>query len=134
MSTASVLRMQDWEAGNAELDQRFLTAMSSKDVEGAMSCFLSSPDLVAVLWGKEFVGPEQVRQAILGLFNQYDTISLNIDRVREFRSGDAVLAVGQATYTFTQAGKKTTLTEVWTDVRRKVDGHWVYVLDHAEKI
>ncbi len=125
MSTSSV-RCIDWEVANKQLDLPFLTAMSNKDIEGAMSCFLASPDLVAVLWGKEFRGPEQLRHAILALFNANDEIAMSIDRIQEFRSGDAVLAVRPATYTFNKAGQGTKLTEVWTDVRRKVNGQWVY--------
>lgn len=134
MSAASAVRIDDWQVRNNELDQRLVTAMSCKDIDGAMACFLDSPDLVAVLWGKEFRGPDQLRQAFAGLFSQYDDVSLSIDRVREFRSGDAVLAVGQATYTLKKNGRQTKLTEIWTDVRRKVNDRWVYVLDHAEAL
>ena len=134
MSAVTVARTLDWKTANNELDRRFLAAMAGKDVDGAMACFLDTPDLVAVLWGKEFRGPEQLREALVGLFSQYEEVSLSIDRVREFRSGDAVIAVGQATYTFKQDGTKTKLTEIWTDVRREVNGRWVYVLDHAEAL
>ncbi len=134
MATKTVARIDDWVTANEELDRRFLAAMANKDVQGAMSCFLDGPDLVAVLWGKEFRGPEELRQAIVGLFNEYDEIALAIDRVREFPSGDTVLAVGQATYTFKKGPQVTKLTEIWTDVRRQVNGRWVYVLDHAEAL
>jgi len=108
--------------------------VKNKDVNGAMSCFLDSPDLVAVLWGNEFRGPEQLRQAIVGMFNGYDETTLSVDRVREFCSGDVVLSVGQATYSFKKAGEESKLAEIWTDVRRVVNGRWVYVLDHAEAL
>jgi uncharacterized protein (TIGR02246 family) len=132
MSAPTLYPVDDWEAGNADLDRRFLAAMSNKDLEAAMACFAQSPDLVAVIWGNELRGPEQLREAMAALFRSYDEIRLVIDRVREFRSGDAVIAVGQATYEFKARGVPTRLTEIWTDVRRKVNGRWVYVLDHAE--
>jgi len=132
MSASTQVRVDDWEVGNNELDRRFLAAMSNKDIEAAMACFADSPDLVVVIWGNEFRGPQQLREAMLAVFGKYNEIKLSIDRVREFRSGDAVIAVGHATYEFKQADVKTKLTEVWTDVRRKVNGRWVYVLDHAE--
>ena len=122
----------EWEAGNYELDRRFLAAMSSKDVDGAMSCFLNSSDLTVILWGTEMRGPDQVRAAITNLFSSYEDVKLEIDQVTEFPSGDAVLAVGQATYKLTKQSDTTKIREVWTDVRRKVNGRWVYVLDHAE--
>ena len=125
-------RIDDWEGANYALDRSFLAAMSSKDVDRALSCFLDSSDLVVVLWGKKMRGPEQFRGAITKLFDSYDEIRLDIDRVTQLPSGDAVIAVGQATYSLKKAGKTTKVTEVWTDVRRKVNGRWVYVLDHAE--
>lgn len=134
MSICTTPAIDQWEIANNNLDRRFLMAMSHKDVAGAMSCFIDSPDLVAVLWGKQLRGPEQLREAISSLFNQYDEIVLAIDRVREFRSGDSVLAVGQATYTLKRAGAVSRLTEIWTDVRREVNGRWVYVMDHAEAL
>jgi ketosteroid isomerase-like protein len=134
MSVTTTPAIENWEIANNDLDRRFLTAIGHKDVDGAMSCFFDSPDLVAVLWGKELRGPQQLRQAMTSLFKQYDEISLAIDRVREFRSGDSVLAVGQATYTLKKAGAVSKLTEIWTDVRREVNGHWVYVMDHAEAL
>lgn len=134
MPATSMLRIEDWKVENQDLDSRFVAAMSTKNIEGAMSCFVDTPDLVAVLWGKELRGPEQVREAISSLFAAYDEITLSIDRVREFRSGDSVLAVGQATYTLRRAAEVSRLTEIWTDVRHEVGGRWVYVMDHAEAL
>lgn len=134
MSTTLTLKIENWEVANQDLDSRFVAAMSAKNIDRAMSCFIDSPDLVAVLWGKELRGPAQVREAISSLFAAYDEIKLSVDRVREFRSGDSVLAVGQATYTLRKAVEVTQLTEIWTDVRREVNGHWVYVMDHAEAL
>ena len=134
MPTLTTRSIESWETANHDLDRRFVAAMSTKDIEGAMSCFIDSPDLVAVLWGKEFRGRGEVREAIANLFSAYDEITLAIDRVREFRSGDSVLAVGQATYTLKKSGEVSRLTEIWTDVRHKVNDQWVYVMDHAEAL
>lgn len=125
---------EGWETANYELDRSFLAAVSCKDLDGAMSCFLDNSDLVVVLWGTEMRGPERVRAAMAKLFDSYDEVKLDIDRVTELPSGDAVVAVGQATYTLKKAGESTRVTEIWTDVRRKVNGRWVYVLDHAEAL
>ena len=48
--------------GNARLDGAFCKAMSNKDVEGAMRCFLDAPDLVVVLYGNVLHGPAALRQ------------------------------------------------------------------------
>jgi ketosteroid isomerase-like protein len=122
----------DWEAANYQLDCRFLDAMAKKDVDAAMSCFLDSSDLAVVLWGTEMRGPEPVREAITRLFGEYDKVKLEIDKVTEFPAGDCVIAVGQARYSLTKSDEVKCLREVWTDVRRKLNGRWVYVLDHAE--
>lgn len=53
MPTAPTLTIDNWEAANQDLDRRFVAAMSTKDIERAMSCFIDSPDLLAVLWGRE---------------------------------------------------------------------------------
>ena len=124
----------NWETENNALDRRFLEAMAAKDVDAAMSCFLASPDLIVVLWGKEMRGPAQVRAALNQLFDNYDQVKLDIDRVVELSCGECVIAVGQATYTLSKHGKQSKVTELWTDVRRKVNGEWVYALDHAEVV
>jgi ketosteroid isomerase-like protein len=121
-----------WDQENRNLDARLVSAIGSKDVEGVMSCFTNSPDLIAVLWGTEMHGPAELRQAIESMFNQCDALQLTIDRVSRVCCGDTVFAVGQATYVIVRAGVSNTIREVWTDVRRKVDGKWSYVLDHAE--
>jgi hypothetical protein len=46
-----------------------------------------------------------------------------------------VFAVGTATYEFeAYDGTKSSVRECWTDARQKVDGRWVYILDHATQI
>jgi len=134
MPTLTSRRTDNCETENHDLDGRFVAAMSAKDIDRAMSCFIDSPDLAVVLWGKEFRGRAQVRDAISTMFAAYDEITLTIDRVREFCLGDSVFAVGQATYTLKKAGEVNRLTEAWTDVRHKVNGQWVYVMDHAEAL
>jgi ketosteroid isomerase-like protein len=121
-----------WLQANEELDSRMVAAMSQKDVDGVMSCFSDSPEVIAVLWGTEMRGPGELRQAVESLFCEYDSIKLSIDRISRIQTGDTVLAVGQATYTMRKGNSLSTLREVWTDVRREVRGKWVYMLDHAE--
>ena len=123
---------EPWFVANEELDGRMVNAICGKDLAGLMSCFHQGPELVAVLWGTEMHGTAEIRQAIESLFSRYEALKLSLDRVERVHSGDFVLAVGHATWTLTAEGKVTTLCEVWTDVRRLVDGNWVYLLNHAE--
>ena len=122
-------------AGNARLDRRFCEAMSTRNVEGAMGCFLESPDLVVVLYGKVLRGSTAVRQFLVDLFSAMKAVHLEINEVTHWALGETVFSVGTATYEFEALdGRKSTLKERWTDARQKVSGRWVYVLDHATQI
>ena len=119
-----------------DLDQRFTDGMSRKDIEQVMSCFWNSPDLILVIYdGTVFRGFDNVRKAVEQMFAQNESLSLVIDEVSHIRQGESVFAVGTATYEMkTKEGISQNITERWTDVRRKVDGRWVYVLDHAHAL
>jgi uncharacterized protein (TIGR02246 family) len=110
--------------------------MSQKDIEQVMSCFWNSPDVILVTFdGTVFRGYDNVRMAVEQLFTQSESLSLVIDEVSHIRQGDSVFAVGTATYQMrTKEGISQRITERWTDVRRKVDGRWVYVMDHAHAL
>ncbi len=122
-------------AANARLDGRFCEAMSSKDIDGAMRCFLDSPDLVVVLYGRVLRGPAVVRQFLTELFSSMRTVRLRINEVTYWSLGEIVFAAGIATYELEALdGARSTLKACWTDARQKVGGRWVYVLDHATQI
>jgi ketosteroid isomerase-like protein len=120
---------------NRQLDNRFLAAMSNKDVEAAMACFLDSPDLVVVLYGSVLRGPAAVRQFLMDLFSRMRTVRMEINEVSHWSLGETVFAVGSATFEMEALdGTTSALKEYWTDARQKVAGRWVYVLDHATQI
>lgn len=125
-------KMQDWLTENEELDARLTAAMSQKSVAAVMKCFVDSPNLMAVLWGTEMHGPAELRQAVESLFSQCDALQLSIDRIDRTLVDGLVIAVGHCTYTMVKGGRVSTIKEVWTDVRCRVGGEWLYVLDHAE--
>lgn len=115
-----------------ELNDRFCRAMSAKDLEGAMGCFWNDPQLVVVLWGTVLRGADAVRTALAQLFNQYEAVRLDVNDCTHLPAGDGVIAVGTATYRLRDpAGAEQQIIERWTDLRRQIDGRWVYVLDHA---
>ena len=116
-----------------DLDQRFTGGMSRMDIEQVMSCFWNSPDSILVVYdGTVFHGFDAIRKSVEQMFAECAALSLAIDEVKHIRQGDSVFAVGTATYEMTtKDGTSQKITERWTDVRRKVNGRWVYVMDHA---
>jgi hypothetical protein len=46
-----------------------------------------------------------------------------------------IMAVGTATYDLKPVGAPgVQIVERWTDLEKKIDGRWVYVLDHATMV
>ncbi len=121
---------------NQELDRRFVDAMSHKNIEQVMSCVWDSPDLIFVgIDGTVVLGADGFRKSVEDWFAQCESLSLVVDEIRHIPVGDSVFAVGTATYTIQgKDGSVNKLTERWTDVRRKIGGRWIYVLDHAHAL
>ena len=136
-AAADVQQLSDEDlAANQELDRQFVEAMSQKDVEKVMSLFWNSPHFVLVTHdGTVHLGWGNARKALQEMFAGLESARLEINEVTHARSGDCVLAVGTATYQMEpRFGQPQQLTERWTDVRRKIGGRWVYVLDQAHAL
>lgn len=133
--TPTTLSGQDLAAQN-ELDQAFCSAMSHKDLDGVMRCLWNDPNLVVVLWDATvYRGWDAIRTAAQQLFDTFPGVRLGIDEVSHVPVGDGVVAVGTATYDLqTKDGSAVRIVERWTDLRRRIDGRWVYVLDHAHEL
>ena len=115
-----------------DLDRRLTEAFSRKDLEAAMACFWNDQDLVVILNGKVHRGPDAVRASIIEMFDQNESIRVEVNEVSHVPSGDGVLGVGTATFELKPTGGPPRLmVERWSDLRRKIDGHWVFVLDHT---
>jgi uncharacterized protein (TIGR02246 family) len=121
-------------AEQLEFEQRLVEAMRNKDLEGIMSCFYDSPDLIVVGWdGNVQHGADEVRGIMQQWFADAEAIDLEINEITRVPAGDDVIAAGIATYHIHPTeGPPTQLREVWTDLRRKIDGRWVCVLDHVQ--
>jgi len=130
------LSASEYLLATKDLDQRFIEGMSRKDIEQVMNCFWNSPDLILVTYdGSVYRGYDNVRTAVEQLFSQAESLSLVINEVNHIPQGERIFAVGTATYEMTTIdGAHHTIRERWTDVRRKEDGRWVYVLDHAHAL
>ena len=118
---------------NQELDQRFIESMDQMDIEKLMSCFWNSPDLIFVDFdGNVNRGSDNIRKVFEQFFTQFESLSLVCDEISHIRAGNSVFAVGTATYTMQMKdGTSQQVTQRWSDVRGKVEGRWVYVLDHV---
>lgn len=132
----SVEALSEAELAEAkELDRRLCEALGRKDLEAAMACFWNSPDLVAVIAGEVQHGPEAVRSGFKKLFDQNESVRLEVNEVTYLRSGDGIVGVGTATFDLQPAnGQRQLMVERWSDLRRKIDGRWVYVLDHTTMV
>jgi uncharacterized protein (TIGR02246 family) len=123
------------KAGVEDLVSRFTEAMSRKDLDGAMACFWNSPELIVVLFGNVQRGHEAVRGGIAAMFAQNETVKLTVNEISYVPVGNMVMAVGTATYDLKpKEGPAMQLVERWTDLEQKIDGRWVYVLDHATMV
>ena len=117
-----------------ELDQRFVESMSQMDIEKLMSCFWNSPDVIFVDFdGNVHRGYENLRKVFEQFFDQFESLSLSGDGdYRLIRAGNSVFSVGTSTYTMQMKdGTTKKVTQRWSDVRGKIEGRWVYVLDHV---
>ena len=118
---------------NQELDQRFIESMSQMDIEKLMSCFWNSPDLIFVDFdGNVNRGYDNILKVFEQFFTQFESLSLVCDEISHIRAGNSVFAVGTATYSMQMKdGTSKQVTQRWSDVRGKIEGRWVYVLDHV---
>ena len=115
-----------------DLDRRLTEAMSRKDLDATMACFWNDPDLIVVLGGYVHHGPDATRAALKELFDQNESIMVEVNEITHLPSGDGVIGVGTATFDLKPVGGSHQLmVERWSDLRRKIDGRWVFVLDHT---
>ena len=69
------------------------------------------------------------------MFKQNESVKLTVNEASYVQVGDAVMTVGTATYDLLpKNGPSTQIVEVWTDLKRKIGGRWVYVLDQATMV
>ena len=116
-----------------ELANRFVGAISRKDLEGTMACVWNSPDMIWVNFGTVVRGYDGFRGGLEQMFAQNESVKLVVNDVSYVPVGDMIMAVGTATIDLQpkNGGASVRIVERWTDLERKIDGRWVYVLDHT---
>ena len=69
------------------------------------------------------------------MFEQNESVKLTVNESSSVPVGVAIMTVGIATYDLKpKNGSSVQIVEVWTDLKRKIDARWVYVLDQASII
>ena len=121
-------------AGIQDLDRRFVDAYNHLDVDAFMNCLWNSPNLVVLLYdGTVFIGWETVREVTEKTFAGLESAQVEIDEITFLRSGEAIMAVGTASYELQpKDGPLQKFSARWTDFRRIENEQWVYVSDHAQ--
>ena len=76
-----------------------------------------------------------MRSTVRELLDRHESISLEVSQVSVTPSGYHVVGMGTATYRQKPVdGPGSLLVERWSDVRPKIDGPRVYILDHATRL
>ena len=134
--TVSVTSLSEHELAEAkDLDRRLCEAIGRKDPDAFMACFWDNPDLVVVIAGTVQKGPAAVRSGIKELFDQNESVRLEVNEVTYLRSGDGIIGVGTATFDLKPVNaQRHLMVERWSDLRRRIDGRWVYVLNHTTMV
>lgn len=110
----------------------FLGGIRANDAAAVSACY--APD--AVLWipGAPMAkGSQAIHDLFTGWFSAATVKSMDIAPMGHSRAGDDITTWGTWTMvTIDKAtGKETTQVGRFVDVSRKIDGKWVYVVDHA---
>ena len=110
----------------------FLAAFRANDADAVAACY--APD--AVLWipGAPMAkGSQAIRDMLAGWFSGVTVKSMAIEPMGGSRVGDDANSWGTFTLVTVDkaTGKETTQVGRYVDVSRKIDGKWVYIVDHA---
>lgn len=117
-------------AGSAQ--ECWLKAFKAADADAVTKCY--APD--AVLWipgGPMAKGSQEIHDGYAGYFTDFTIKSVELTPMGSEAVGDA--AVSWGTYSIIivpkDGGEETTEVGRYTDVSKRIDGRWVYEVDHA---
>ncbi len=107
-------------------------AFEASDADAVAQCY--APDAVLWLPGVPVMtGREAIREGHVGYFAAFKVKSITLTRMGHNAVGDDSATWGTFALVVVskEDGKETTSTGRYTDVSRKIDGRWMYVVDHA---
>ena len=110
----------------------FFDAFSHGDADAVTACY--APD--AVVWlpgGPKAKGTQQIHDAFAGWFAAYTIKTFTYNQLGVRTVGDDRVSWGEFTLEIVakDTGAVTASRGRYTDVQRKIDGQWLYVVDHA---
>ncbi|HEY6968597.1 MAG TPA: nuclear transport factor 2 family protein [Candidatus Angelobacter sp.] len=120
-------------AANQELDRRLLEAHAQKDTNAVLRLFSIHADVFFITPnGTINKGLESMRHSFDRFFSSLEGISAEIKEVSYLPAGDCVIGVGTVVFhRHLKSGQTDERTVVWTDLRRKENGKWLFVFRHA---
>ena len=121
-----------WAQDGESAADCFLKGFKAGDADAVTACY--APD--AVLWipGQPMArGKQQIHDSLAGFFAAYTIKDMTITKLGGSEVGDDAVAWGTFTIVSIDkaTGKEATEVGRYVDVSRRIDGKWVYVVDHA---
>jgi len=126
----------NWEVAQEALEAQYVQAFANKDVDAFMSCVWNDPDVLFVLdYGMVVRGWDNIYTGVQQMMDAHESLTLEVLEIERFRRGAYVFAIGTAKWTRVlkpeYGGGTTEFTERWSDVRVKVAGKWVVMVNHV---
>jgi len=115
------------------LDQEFVEAYNNGDVDAIMDTYWNSPELISYPADMmEVRGWEANKEAFKKAFANQPSAELELLEPNNTVIGDAVIGTGKWRFTMTLPGDVSMVVEGrYTDVKTRVNGKLVYIVDHA---
>lgn len=115
------------------LDQQFVDAYNSGDVDAIMDTYWNSPDLISFPADTmEIQGWEANKEALTKTFAEQAGGKLELIESNNTVVGDAVIGTGKWRFTMPMpVGEPMVVEGRYTDVKTERNGKWVYIIDHA---
>jgi len=110
----------------------WLPAFEAMDADAVAQCY--APDAVLWLPGSPVMqGRDAIREGYVGFFSAFTIKSMTLVEMGKNHHGDDATGWGSFTLVMVSKADGKEVTEVgrYTDVSRKIDGKWMYLMDHA---
>ena len=120
------------ESGMNPAGEAFVKAFKANDLDAVVALY--APD--AVLFPPDSMaanGKDAIRQSYAGLMNNFTIQDITITDAHHDTKGDLSFGWGMFSLTFVPkaGGEPMHMEGRFTDVSKRVNGKWLYILDHA---